>query len=908
MRKLRLPSVLAALLIFGAGVAEAQSSGTITGRVTSEGQALGGAQVVVTESSSGAQFGALANSEGRYTISNIRAGRYTVSAQIIGFQSVTRNVTLTAGETATVDFELASEAVSISGLEVFASRATERRTPVAFSDVDKVQIQNQLASRDLPLALNVTPSVYSTQQGGGAGDARINVRGFDQRNTAVMINGVPVNDMENGWVYWSNWDGLADAATSIQLQRGLSAINLATPAIGGTLNVITDPASNEANLSVKQEFGSGAFLKTTAVANTGEIGNFALTASGVRKTADGVFANTWTDAWAYYVASSFQVNAKNRLEFYAVGAPQQHGQNLYKLNAATFSHEFASGLDGYDPAALNKFPEATPQGDWDIWSPNVGSVSSSYNVPHYASVGPTAGFSQRQLAGFMGERENYFHKPQLNLNWYSYFGNGLTLSTVGYFSGGQGGGSGTLGSIAWDYSYTQRFPDWDATIARNQANNRGSRGILRSSVNSQWTIGAISKLRKDFANGLTAEIGVDWRTAEIDHYRDVRNLLGGDYWVDEDSDFRGAIQATPGVKIDYWDQTTVDWLGGYAQAEKTSSKGSMFGVFGVSQINYDSENFFVADATGRPLFLTSGNILGYQLKGGAVYNLNDEWSTYTNLGWVSKVPIVDGVIDVGAQTVNQNPTNETFYAFEGGLQYRSLERGLSFNLNSYVTQWNDRTYNLFVRNIDGAGQDGLVNLLGLDARHVGVELEGAWQPSSLLRIDAAVSMGDWTYTDDVSGTYRPDEGSGDVLNYVFYTKDLKVGDQPQTQITYGVSLFPTAGASFQLVGRTYADHYAQFDPFNRTQASEAGIQSWNAPGYTVFDLFTSYNLTGVLPSINSGDVRLFANVTNVFDALFVQDAVDNSRFNGWDGDHDADDAEIFIGAPRIFNLGLQVRF
>ena len=77
--------------------------------------------------------------------------------------------------------------------------------------------------------LNVTPSVYSTVQGGGAGDARVNVRGFSQRHTAVMINGVPVNDMENGWVYWSNWDGVGDAATSIQLQRGLSAINLATP-------------------------------------------------------------------------------------------------------------------------------------------------------------------------------------------------------------------------------------------------------------------------------------------------------------------------------------------------------------------------------------------------------------------------------------------------------------------------------------------------------------------------------------------------------------------------------------------------------------------------------------------------------------------------------------------------------
>lgn len=908
MKKLCLPAVLAALLAFGGSAAEAQTAGTITGRVTSEGQTLAGAQVVVTESSSGAQFGALAGSDGRYTIANVRAGRYTVTAQIIGYQSVTRNVTLTAGETVTVDFELASEAVSIAGLDVFASRATERRTPVAFSDIDKVQIQNQLASRDLPLALNVTPSVYSTQQGGGAGDARINVRGFSQRNTAVMINGVPVNDMENGWVYWSNWDGLADAATSIQLQRGLSAINLATPAIGGTLNVITDPASNDAGLTIKQEFGNAAFLKTTAVANTGEIGNFAMTASGVRKTGDGMFAGTYTDAWAYYVASSFQVNPKNRVEFYAVGAPQAHGQNLYKLNAATFSHEFARSLEGYDAGALNKFPEATPQSGYDFWSPNLGPVSSSYNEPHYASVGPTSGFNRRELAGFMGERENYFHKPQLNLNWYSYFGNGLTLSTVGYFSGGQGGGSGTLGSLAWDYGFTQRSPDWDATIARNRANARGSRGILRSSVNSQWTIGAISKLRKDFANGLTAEVGVDWRTAEIDHYRDVRNLLGGAYWLNTRNQFTGPTQATYGTKIDYWDQTKVDWLGGYAQAEKTSQKGSIFGVFGISQINYDSENFFVPGANGLPLFLTSGNIAGYQLKGGAVYNLNDEWSTYTNLGLVSKVPIVDGVIDVGAQVVNETPTNESFLSFEGGLQYRSLERGLSANLNAYHTTWRDRTRNLFIRNIDGAGQDGLVNLLGLDARHMGVELEGAWQPSSLVRVDFAASMGNWKYLENVTGTYRPDEGSGDTQTYQFYIEGLRVGDQPQSALSYAVSLFPVPGSSLQIVGRTYGNHYSEFDPFSRTTQTATPVQSWQAPGYTVFDFHGSYNLTSVLPGFRGGDVRLFANVTNLLDEMYVQDAVDNSRFNGFDGDNDADDAEIFIGQPRMFNIGLQIRY
>ena len=128
-------------------------------------------------------------------------------------------------------------------IKIISSFAVGRKTPVAFSTVDNKTINEQLGSQELPEVLKMTPGVYSTKQGGGVGDARINVRGFDQQNIAVLINGVPVNDMENGKVYWSNWAGLGDAVESIQVQRGLGASRLAINAIGGTMNMITKSTS-----------------------------------------------------------------------------------------------------------------------------------------------------------------------------------------------------------------------------------------------------------------------------------------------------------------------------------------------------------------------------------------------------------------------------------------------------------------------------------------------------------------------------------------------------------------------------------------------------------------------------------------------------------------------------------------
>ena len=896
----------------------AQQNATLTGTVTADGSALGSAQVVLSQTVTGAQYGGLTNENGRYNIIGIPAGTYEVSVQVIGFTTATEEVSLNAGATAMLDFALVPTAVALGGIEVLAERAEERRTPVAFTDVTKAEIQAQLGSRDLPLVLNITPSVYSTAQGGGAGDARVNVRGFSQRHTAVMINGVPVNDMENGWVYWSNWDGVGDAATSIQLQRGLSAVNLATPSIGGTLNVITDPSAQDPGYIFKQEFGSGNFLKTTMTASTGPIGNFAMTLSGIRKTGDGIIDGVWTDAWAYYLASQYRFSDNNIVELYAIGAPQRHGQNLYKLNIATLNRDFAASLSDYDPRGLDYF--GTEAGR--RWSPNFGGGDPAYNGRQFTSTGPGAGVFSRHSRNFINERENYFHKPQINLNWYSYLGDGLTANTVAYYSGGNGGGTGTYGSLRWDYTYGQRFPDWNATIARNRGNDDGaSFGILRNSVNNQNTVGAIAKLQKEFDNQLVTEIGVDWRTATIEHYREVRDLLGGSFYNDCfrgcSSEFWSEEQGNRklGDKIHYHNENDVNWVGAHLQAEKSSFEGSYYGMVGVSRISYDFIDFFTRGSSGGYHQLSSGGLSGYQIKGGAVRNLNPEWSTYGNVGLVSKVPIFDGVIDDVNGIPIDNPTNETFTSFEAGTRFRSLNRRFSFDANVYFTQWNDRSARRFARDFFGEGQDALIALLGMDARHMGVEFEAAFQPSNYMRFDGSVSLGDWVYTDNVDGAFRAEDRQSETLEYTFHVKDLYVGDAPQYQAAYALSVFPTGGLYMRLLGRTYGKHYANFDPFSRTSETDAGTQSWRAPGYTVFDFNVSYRLSEELSAPFGGNVQLFLHGFNILDAIYIQDATDNSRFNAYRDEaeraagrwnHQADDAEVFLGYPRSFNFGFQI--
>ena len=135
-------------------------------------------------------------------------GTYQVKASADGFAPSVIQVEADRTVVSHVNFELENLSDAMQAVQIVANVAKDRRTPIAYSNITGKDIRERLGSQDMPMLLNNTPGVYATQQGGGAGDARITIRGFSQRNIAVMIDGIPVNDMENGWVYWSNWFGL----------------------------------------------------------------------------------------------------------------------------------------------------------------------------------------------------------------------------------------------------------------------------------------------------------------------------------------------------------------------------------------------------------------------------------------------------------------------------------------------------------------------------------------------------------------------------------------------------------------------------------------------------------------------------------------------------------------------------
>ena len=912
---------------------------TISGSVidASTGKAVAGANVVVDDT----DLGAAADEDGKFTIEGVQSGS-GVTASAIGYE----DLTLYADQ-AEINFELPSSAVEMSELEVLASRAG-LKTAVAYTDVTKDEIALRLGSQDIPLAMNLVPSVYATNQGGGAGDARINVRGFNQRNVAIMINGIPVNDMENGWVYWSNWDGVADATSSIQMQKGLSAQNLATPSIGGSMNIITDAAALERGGSFKQEVGAWGFLKSTLSYNSGLIMDDKLALSGtvVRKTGDGYYTGTWTDAWAYFFGATYNLNSQHRFQFYALGAPQRHGQNLYRLNIASLDRKFAESLDDYN-ADISEIPECGRDcsGTGSTVSDEAAALLGDQQWQMYTEY-----TGKRHEDNLINERENFFHKPQVALNHYFNINDKMNLISSAYWSGGMGGGTGTYGSLEWDYSNVQRVVNYDATIFENDSLGASS-GILRNSNNRQTTLGLLSKLNYDVSPDLRAQVGIDYRSARIYHVKTIRDLLGGDYYMTSDSEFASDNgQGGLGDPIDYNFTNYVNWLGLFGQVEYSMNALKTFAMAGMTTVKYTHWNHFkdannydysyvqakdasdldfvegLGDATGghaNDLYIEADPITTFQVKGGVLYELGnvlsfmnvipivgkvyDDTDVWFNFGLIDKAPIFDQVIQDWDAKMATDPKNEKFTAFEFGLNARSNDGLLAGKLNVYNTSWNDRIATKYVQNEDG--DDDIIYLTGINQNHFGIETEFAAQINDMFRLDVGMSYGKWEFTDDATGTYRDSDGSDATYNYAL--KDLPTGDMPQTSVNLGLSASPVVGSAIQITYRYYDRFYSDWSATSREFSdgdSPDRKYPWRAPSYGIVDLNASYDLPVEYNGITASVVL---NVRNLLDEVYIQDATDNSRYNAVPfrvNSHTANAAEVYLGMPTSYNLGLKVNF
>lgn len=321
MRKLVLLSVI--MVVFSIAwsvqaVAQSTLKGVVVDRETNE--PIVGATVVLQ----GTKVTTFTDDNGRFVLKSPKT-KATLQFTCVGYEGLVLPINR-AGEYDLGYVPLGIATVALRDA-VVTTRAVARKTPVALTTIGSVMIEERIGAADFPKVLEATPGVYVTRGGGGYGDSKINMRGFKSENVAVLVNGVSMNDMEWGGVYWSNWAGLADVASSIQTQRGLGAAKVSTPSVGGSINIVTKTTDAKRGGFASYAIGNDGYNKFLFNVSTGRTADgWAITLLGGRTAGNGYIQGTEFEGWNYFASISKELGKHHMLTFTAFGAPQWHNQ------------------------------------------------------------------------------------------------------------------------------------------------------------------------------------------------------------------------------------------------------------------------------------------------------------------------------------------------------------------------------------------------------------------------------------------------------------------------------------------------------------------------------------------------------------------------------------------------------
>jgi iron complex outermembrane receptor protein len=850
------------------------AQGTITGTINDSdlGGPLSGANIVEY----GTDNGAITDFDGNFELTVV-GDEGTLNISYLGYTTQTYVYELSDGVLVLEVITLEPDPNALSEVVVIGTGVVQlaagRATPTAVSTISAEEIELRGgANRDITESIAFTPSATVTGNN-GFGDSQLFLRGFDQTNIAVLLNGQPVNGMEDGKVYWSNWSGLSDIATTIEVQRGLGASRLAISSVGGTTNIVMKAADKKQGGFVRFTGANDSYMKATAGYDSGmnEKGwAFSVLLDywqAHRKWSEGTYGQGQT----YYFSVGYKASEKHNFNFLVTGSPQLHGQK---------------------------------------WSQSKERIAANpkYNQ-HW-------GYLNEDGTDISSERQNFYHKPVANLNWDFTVSDKTTLSTVAYASWGRGGGTGPRGNgrirtadVVVDGVTFPGQLDYPAIEEANTAIGvggdygapNGAGYIRRGSMNNHAWYGLVSNLNHDFSDNLSASVGVDARFYKGDHFRQVVDLYGLTGWSNDrpdDAVVTNTYEANPWStlfdyapeedRIAYDNSEQINYQGVFGQLEYATDKFTIFAQGAFSNQSYEREDRFDDGVKSDKISKT-----GYNIKGGLSYNINPDNTIFFNAGHYSRQPYLDNVFNRNrgqiTEPVSPAVDNEQITSFEAG--YHIKANRFRANFNAYATNWSDRTLSNFDTDDNGTPDDDVddfdITVLqrGITQFHTGAELDVYFRATDWLTINGFISGGSWYYKGEAEVSVYNADTSAQIGETTNVDRDgIKVSTAPQFTTGIGFDAKIVEGLSIDARIK-YNDNHYEFTDVNTSKEDFKGLQ------------LDSYALTnaGLTYRFNVGDNNMTfrANVFNVFDKIAINQS---DRFG------------YFITGGRTFNASMRYEF
>ena len=685
-------------------------------------------------------------------------------------------------------------------------------------------------AQSLPSSLSASKDVFNNIASYKFSEMRFNLRGYDSRYTDVYLNGILFNDALTGYSPWSLWSGLNDATRNQEVTSGLNMGEMGIGSLGGTTNINTRPSQMRKGFRASLVNGNstyrfrGMVTYASGLQDNGWSYAFSVsTRQGGNSYARGVYYN----AFGYFAAVEKQFNDQHRLALSVLGAPTERGTQ----QAAT--------QEVYDLVGNNYY---NPNWGWQSGKRRNARVRN-YHEP-IAVLNYTYDIndrSQLNVATSVRFGENgysaltWYAGPDPRPDYYRYlpsYSNGTTYGA--WLDEAWRANTDNIRHINWGQLYD---------INRNQEENAtygpGHRSINmieeRHTDQLDWNLAAqISRIYKDNSR-LTA--GANVRINRTWYYDEVKDLLGGDYYVDVDKfaqrDFGDPIMAQN--DMDYYNQY------GHARAVREGDKFSYnykahlrsggvwatyatrFGGFGMKlgaelgglsmwREGLWRKGLFPDNSKGKSEKL---EYFVYKAKGNFDYVINANHTFELNAVAMQNAPTFQSAF-VSPRTRNSvtpGLTTEKVYGIDASYNLRYGDYKL--RVSGYYTKVNDRSkvisfYDDVLKTYTNFA------LSGIDEQYFGLEVAASIPIYNGLSLNGAISWGQYTYTSNPNYVQIADNSAEPLNSGTVYWKDMRVESTPQTAMNIGLSYRGPHNIYASIDLNYYNNMYLSMNPLYRT--------------------------------------------------------------------------------------------
>lgn len=809
----------------------AQGTGTVKGRVLNKDtkDPAHDVQIIVL----GPQhIEALANPDGFFTILDIPVGAQTLVISATGMKKDTVSVTVVAGTTEIGEIlmipgNLTAETAEIPtiSIEENTSQDDENSSSTSQSSVGFY-------------AVNQDPFLYTASI--VFGPYRFKPRGYD--NADVEVNGVPLQDLESGFASTGLIGGLNDVMRDRNITYGLKPAEYSFGTVKGSTYISATAADQRPGTSISYQAGNGSYRNRIMATHSSGLSKkgWAYSFSGSRRWAqEGYVPGTFYDAYSFYGAVS-KVTKKGQFNLTAFGAPTKRGkataetQEAYDL-AGSHYHNSAWGYQNgekrnaltantFQPVIAANYTYKPSENT--RWNTAVGYEFGKYkssNIDFYNGYSPDPlyyknlpsyylyGSATQQAATAAAVKAQYLaHTDMLQIQWDNIYNDNRTNSETIYDVKG---------------------------IAGNNVTGNRSIYVLTNTVDDLKKLSFNSNITHVFNNHITVNGGVVVISQQDEYYRQLADLLGGDFFVNynqfavlqtiKNPNYLQNDLNNPNALIKTGDKYGYDYI---MRALQTKIWGQ--GIF-----SYNHFDFYVAGEGGIMSFSREGlmrdglfpdNSYGksakhsfttYRFKGGVTYNLNPKNSIYAHAAYFNDAPKIDYtyISDRTRDFVVDNPKTYNTKSFELGYIFKSSI--FNCRLTGYVT---DVTGSTLVKRFynDDPDFQTFVNYImqNVNTRSIGSELVAGAKISKSLSVTAVAAVGQSFYTNnpDIS-IYNDNSPTMVAAKRNVYIKNYYLGVGPQSIYSLGFK-YNSRKYWHANLNLNYMDrNYVEINPGRRTQ-------------------------------------------------------------------------------------------